>query len=293
MQAIIEDMYSWFSFMPRMTFKNLIEIAIISYLIYEMLVWIKNTRAWTLLKGILLILGFVAFATFLQLDTILWLMERISLIGMTALVIIFQPELRKALEQLGSQNVLARLFQPEMDKNKEEFSRRTIDELVRACVEMSKVKTGALIVLERHMSLGETVRTGIEVDGLITSQLLINIFEHNTPLHDGAVVVEGNRVVAATCYLPLSENMDISKNLGTRHRAAVGISEVTDSVTLVVSEETGNMSVAIGGGLQVMKDGKELTHLLEQQMIQRREVEKTGLLNRITRRIKHETKADE
>ena len=263
MANILMEIYSWISFVPKLTIKNLLEIMIIAVLVYEMLVWIKNTRAWTLLKGILLILGFFLMAAVLELDTILWLLEKTSYIAVTAILIIFQPELRKALEQLGSKNVLTKLFSTDDTKKKnEEFNEKTINELVRACFEMSKVKTGALMVIEQGTPLGEIERTGIEVDGLVTSQLLINIFEHNTPLHDGAVVIRGNRVAAATCYLPLSDNMDISKALGTRHRAAVGVSETTDSVTLVVSEETGRVSVATRGRLRRVADGDELKTLL-------------------------------
>lgn len=263
MAAFIREIYSWMSFIPRITLKNLLEIAIITVLIYEMLVWIKNTRAWTLLKGILLILGFFVFAAVLELDTILWLLEKTSYIAVTAILVIFQPELRKALEQLGSKNVLTGLFSSEDgNKSNEEFNEKTINELVRASFEMSKVKTGALMVIERGTPLGEIERTGIEVDGVVTSQLLINIFEHNTPLHDGAVVIRGNRVAAATCYLPLSDNMAISKALGTRHRAAVGVSETTDSVTLVVSEETGRVSVAMDGQLRRIADSDELKNVL-------------------------------
>ena len=250
MADLIREIYSWMSFIPRITLKNLLEIAIITLLIYEMLVWIKNTRAWTLLKGILLIFGFFVCAAVLELDTIIWLLEKTSYIAVTAVLIVFQPELRKALEQLGSRNVLTSLFSSEDGKKtNEEFNEKTINELVRASFEMSKVKTGALMVIERGTPLGEIERTGIEVDGIVTSQLLINIFEHNTPLHDGAVVIRGNRVAAATCYLPLSDSTKISKALGTRHRAGLGISEVTDSITVIVSEETGKISIAYRGQL--------------------------------------------
>lgn len=290
MAEILKEIYSWISFVPKITFKNFIEIAIITILVYEMLIWIKNTRAWTLLKGILLILAFVMMAAILELDTILWLLEKISYIAVTAVLIIFQPELRKALEQLGSRNVLTNLFSTEDVKKNEEFSEKTINELVRACFEMGKVKTGALMVIERTMPLGEIERTGIEVDGLVTSQLLINIFEHNTPLHDGAVVIRGNRVTAATCYLPLSDNMAISKDLGTRHRAAVGVSEATDSVTLVVSEETGRVSVASGGQLKRIASGDELRNLLS-TLIKRDEAN-TGRFRIWKGRRKNERKAD-
>ena len=181
---------------------------------------------------------------------------------MTALLVIFQPELRKALEQLGSRNILSNILSFDDGKDSQAFSDKTINELVRATFEMAKVKTGALMVIERGSSLKEIERTGIEINGLVTSQLLINIFEHNTPLHDGAVVIRGNRITAATCYLPLSDNMTISKDLGTRHRAAVGVSEVTDSVTIVVSEETGRVSVAEEGTLTKIADAEGLKKIL-------------------------------
>jgi diadenylate cyclase len=283
MSSALSYIYAWFSFVPRMTVKNFIEILIISYVLYQILVWFKNTKAWTLLKGILFILGFFLFAAVLQLDTILWLLEKCSVIAVTAILIIFQPELRRALEQLGSQDVFGRFFQTETVTEDEEFSKKTIHELVRASFEMGKARTGALMVLERENSLMDIERTGIAVDGIVTSQLLINIFEHNTPLHDGAVVIRGNRVSAATCYLPLSENMTISKALGTRHRAAVGISESTDSVTIVVSEETGRVSAAIGGSLRILSSEEELANFLQIQMLGP-ETRRTGRLRDIWKR---------
>lgn len=290
MAEILAEIYSWISFVPKITFKNLIEIAIIALVVYEMLIWIKNTRAWTLLKGIVFIFAFFLGAAVLELDTILWLLEKTSYIAVTALIVIFQPELRKALEQLGSRNVFTSLFSVDDPKKNEEFTEKTINELVRACFEMGKVKTGALMVIERGRPLGEIERTGIEVDGIVTSQLLINIFEHNTPLHDGAVVIRGNRVAAATCYLPLSDNMAISKDLGTRHRAAVGVSETTDSVTLVVSEETGRVSVAVSGQLRRISDGDELKTLLS--VLIKREPVTAGRFRIWKGRRKNERKAD-
>ncbi len=221
-----------------------VEIIILAVLIYYVLLWIKTTRAWSLVKGFAVILIFLLFAVFFNLDTILWLAGNIFDIGVIALVIVFQPELRKALEQLGQKNIIADILTLEGTKEKEDnFNTRTIDAIVKACVEMSKVKTGALIVIENNVPLGEYERTGITLDAQVSSQLLLNIFEHNTPLHDGAIIVRGNRVVSATCYLPLSDNMALSKELGTRHRAAVGISEVSDAMTVVVSEETGAISI--------------------------------------------------
>ena len=265
MDVILETLKSassWLSLLPRITIRNLAEIVIISVLVYEILVWIKNTRAWILLKGLLVVLAFAVAASVLRLTTISWIIRNFTTIAVTALLIVFQPELRKALEQLGSQNFFSNLLSFDDGREKQVFSDKTINELVRATFEMAKVKTGALMVIERETSLKEIERTGIEINGLVTSQLLINIFEHNTPLHDGAVVIRGNRVAAATCYLPLSDNMTISKDLGTRHRAAVGVSESTDSLTIVVSEETGRVSVAEDGTLTRAADADALRQML-------------------------------
>lgn len=262
MEDLLNGLYSWITFLPRMTFSNLIEIVILSVLIYEILVWIKNTRAWVLLKGLVVILGFALFAELFKLNIILWILEKSLTVAVTALIIIFQPELRKALEQLGSRNLLNNILSIDDKKVEQGFSDKTINELVKATFEMAKVKTGALMVISRSVPLKEIERTGIEVDGIVTSQLLINIFEHNTPLHDGAVVIQENRVTAATCYLPLSDNMNISKDLGTRHRAAVGISEATDALTIVVSEETGRVSVAQGGKLEKIGSAEHLRSVL-------------------------------
>jgi len=243
---------------------DIVEIIILSFLIYQVLVWIKKTRAWVLLKGFAFLLILVFLAWSFKLNTILWLAKNVFSLGITALIIVFQPELRKALEQLGQRNILSSLLR--FDNSKEDgarFSDKTLNEMVKAVFEMAKVKTGALIVIERNTPLNEYERTGITLDSVLSSQLLINIFEHNTPLHDGAVIVRENRIVSATCYLPLSDNLFLSKELGTRHRAAVGISEVTDSVTIVVSEETGAVSVAVGGELHRSLTQEELrSHLV-------------------------------
>lgn len=268
MADIAAVLHSWMSFLPKITYMNIVEIIIIAFLIYEILLWIKNTRAWMLLKGIVLILGFAIFTYLLKLDTIMWILEKTALIATTALVIIFQPELRRALEQLGSKNLASMLLPFDDGKADTGFTEKTVSELVRASFEMAKVKTGALMVIERSASLKDIERTGIDVDGIVTSQLLINIFEHNTPLHDGAVVIRGNRVAAATCYLPLSDNGTINKALGTRHRAAVGISEMTDSLTIVVSEETGRVSLAEHGNLRKVNDADSLSRELGELFVQ-------------------------
>lgn len=223
---------------------DVVEMIILAFLIYHILLWIKTTRAWTLVKGFIVIFAFLLLAVIWEMDTILWIAGRVFDIGILAVVIVFQPELRKALEQLGQKNIITDLLNLDNQKEEKElFSDKTAEAIVKACVEMSKVKTGALIVIENNVPLGEYERTGIPLDAQISSQLLLNIFEHNTPLHDGAIIVRGNRIVSATCYLPLSDNMTLSKELGTRHRAAVGVSEVSDALTVVVSEETGAISI--------------------------------------------------
>ena len=251
-------------YIPRITWTDIIEIVIIAFVIYNVMVWIKNTKAWVLLKGIIIVVIFALIAYILNLKTILWIAGKTISVGIIALVIIFQPELRRALEQLGRKKILFGLFRFNDGREKgERFSSKTAEEIVRACFDMGAAYTGALIVIEQDMVLEEYEKTGITVDGLVTSQLLINIFEHNTPLHDGAVIIRGDRVVAATCYLPLSDNNNLNKALGTRHRAGVGISEVTDSMTIIVSEETGKVSVAVGGELIHDIDADSLRNKLE------------------------------
>lgn len=243
---------------------DIVEIIILSFLLYHILLWIKNTKAWSLLKGILVIGAFILVAAYFDMNTILWIVQNMFSVAVTAVVVILQPELRKAIEELGRKNIISSIIPFDVGKGLEEgrFSDKTIHEIAKACVEMGKVKTGALIVVEQNDRLNEYERTGIDVDGLVTSQLLINIFEHNTPLHDGAVIIRGNRVTSATCYLPLSDNMHLSKDLGTRHRAGVGISEVTDSMTIIVSEETGKISVAYQGNLERNLNGDTLKEKL-------------------------------
>ena len=224
---VIEKYLYWLS-LPSIGFTDILEIIIISVIVYQMLKWVQLTRAWTLFKGIIMLLLFALFAAIFQLNTISWLLS--NSLG----------------EYEGRQSAL---------------TEKTINEIVRASYEMGEVKTGALMVIEQNVALGEYVRTGISIDGIVTSQLLINIFEHNTPLHDGAVIIRGNRIVSATCYLPLTDSMDIGKELGTRHRAAVGISEVSDSLTIIVSEETGAVSLA--------KDGRLYKHLQKDELLEK------------------------
>ena len=273
--------------MPEIKWTDIIEILVIAFLVYEIMLWFKNTKAWALLKGIMVILIFLLFAEILEMHTILWIANKLFTIAATVIVVVFQPELRRALEQLGKKNYFKNFnFLEGGDSASGRFSDKTVDELIRGCNEMAKVKTGALIVVEQNDSLRDIEKTGIEVDALVTSQLLINIFEHNTPLHDGAVVVRGDRITYATCYLPLSENLSLSKELGTRHRAGVGISEVNDSLTIIVSEETGRISIAYGGKLERNVNQDKFRQMLE--MIQAKpentEKKRLHLKNKANRR---------
>ncbi|SHI20409.1 diadenylate cyclase [Butyrivibrio fibrisolvens DSM 3071] len=263
LQSLLDTNFTNFH-MPDIKGTDIVEILIIAFLVYHMLVWMRNTRIWSLMKGIVVIVVFIIIAALFNMNTILWIVQNVLSIAVIAVVVVLQPELRRALEQLGRKNFLSGIFPFDISGGEGRFSDRTIDEIARACVEMAKVRTGALIVIEQEHSLAEYEQTGIEVDAIVTSQLLINIFEHNTPLHDGAVIVRGNRITAATCYLPLSDNMNIGKELGTRHRAGVGVSEVTDSLTIIVSEETGKISVAYGGVLDRSLDSESLKERLRQ-----------------------------
>lgn len=271
MAHYLEDWY-----LPDVKITDVIEILIIAFLVYHVIVWIKNTKAWMLLKGIAVLGAFILLASIFRMNTILWLAKNSISVLATAAVIVFQPELRRALEKLGQKDFLNALTLFEKNRDSERFSEKTVDAIVTACYEMGKVKTGALIVVERDIMLTEYQHTGIEIDSIVSEQMLINIFEHNTPLHDGAVIVRGNRIVAATCYLPLSENMGLSKQLGTRHRAAVGMSEVSDALVICVSEETGKVSYAIGG--HITRGVSEMQ--LREQLLQLQSRAKTEEISR-------------
>lgn len=271
---------------------DVVEIFLISFFVYQFMVWIKFTRAYSLLKGILVVMAFIFLAYIFKMNTILWIFRNLASVMLIGMVIIFQPELRKVLEQLGKKNIMSAILPFDNSKDvTERFTDKTRNELIKACFDMGEAKTGALIVIEQDIRLTEYERTGITVDAVLTSQLLINIFEHNTPLHDGAVIVRNNRVAAATCYLPLSDNMELSKQLGTRHRAGVGISEVSDSLTIIVSEETGHVSVAREGELLRNVDSAQLRRELEKA--QNKKVVGNNKLRHILKgRVRHEEKAD-
>ena len=286
--AILDNYITKIS-LPRIGIIDIIEILLISVFVYQFMLWIKNTRAYTLMKGILVVVAFIFIAYIFEMNTILWIVQKLGSVLIMAILVIFQPELRKVLEQLGEKKYIASLIPFDSGKEiKERFTDKTISEIARACFDMGEVKTGALIVIEGDIILSEYERTGIMIDSLVSSQLIINIFEHNTPLHDGAVIVRNNRIVAATCYLPLSDNMALSKQLGTMHRAGVGISEVSDSLTIIVSEETGKVSTALGGKLNRNVSMEELKS--ELRILQNKTTIETSKFKLWKGRLKHDQK---
>lgn len=274
MDMILERLNIWAETFSLRSFnirwEDIVEVIIISFLLYQVMAWAKHTKVWLLMKGIMIIMAFILLAVFFKMHTIVWIVQNVLSLAVIAVIVVLQPELRHALEELGRKSFITNVITFEKPTD-ERFSDKTVNDLVKASFEMGKVKTGALMVIEQNVLLTEYERTGIEVDGLISSQLIINIFEHNTPLHDGAVIIRGNRIMSATCYLPLSDNMGISKELGTRHRAGVGISEVTDALTIIVSEETGHVSVTYEGKLYRNLDANGLREKI--RMIQNKEVE--------------------
>lgn len=248
-------------YLPNIAWNDIIEIIILAFVIYKIMAWIKNTKAWSLLRGIILIVVFLFVAYILQLRTILWISQHVLGAAIIALVILFQPELRHALEKLGNRRIFSGMRNG--SGGYERFSKKTASEIVDAVCEMSKAKTGALIVIEQNINLDDYIKTGIKIEAVVTSQLLLNIFEKNTPLHDGAVIVRSDRVMAATCYLPLSSNENLSKDLGTRHRAALGLSEENDSLVIIVSEESGNIAITSNGQLERKLDRNRLMSRIE------------------------------
>ena len=238
-----------------------VDIALIWYVLYKLIMLIRGTKAIQLLKGIFVILGIYLVSYLFELHTVFVMIEQVIVWGPLAIIILFQPELRRALEQLGRGSFFAR-----NKKSEEEIFNKTIEAIVKSCNYMAKRRIGALITIERETAMGDYIETGIPIQGQLTNQLLTNIFIPNTPLHDGAVIIKRDEIIAAACYLPLSESPFISKELGTRHRAAMGISEVTDALTIVVSEETGQISVTKSGELHRDLDQDKLTEMLRTEL---------------------------
>lgn len=245
------------------SFINIIDMLVVAALIYKLFLWIKGTRAVQLLKGLVVLLVATTISDWLGLYTINWILNNIRTMVIVAIPIVFQPELRRALERLGRGKFFARslVFLGEED------TARVIGEITRAISIMTKAKTGALIVIERETGLNDYIETGVRLDSVISGEFLINVFFPNSPLHDGAVIIRGDRVAAAGCFLPLTEQIGLSKELGTRHRAAIGISEISDAVALVVSEETGSVSLAEEGKLIRHLDDKVLREILAKMLM--------------------------
>ena len=248
---------------PRFGLNSVLDIALITFVIYKLMMWVRETRAWTLFKGMILLAAVYSGAYIFGMDTTLWLMDSTMSVAMIAAVVVFQPEIRKALERLGNARNIPVISG--LDSRENTLTPHTINEIIAAATKMSKVRTGALIVIEQHVPLGELEENAVPIDAVLTGQLLINIFENKTPLHDGAVLVRENRVKAATCILPLSHDT-LASGLGTRHRAAVGVSEISDAYALVVSEETGTISIAKNGTLHRHLDECRIREILSENI---------------------------
>lgn len=256
----------FYSLAPYFQFPEVIryavEIVAVSFVIYQLMLLVRKTRAEQVLRGVILLLFVYGLSLLLDLKTIVWVISNAIQFGVIALLIVFQPELRKALEQIGRGS---RLWGRVALWREGDRPQQLVTALTRAMLALSREKTGALIVLEEKTGMKDIISTGVSLDGLVTAELLVNIFEPNTPLHDGAVIIQGDRVAAAGCYLPLTENPNLSKQLGTRHRAALGLSEQSDSLTFVVSEETGVISMAHDGKLTRYLGEKGLTEILTER----------------------------
>ena len=272
-RTVLDSFFSAFNQFRTISFIDIIDILIVAYIIYRIMKLLKDTSAERLIKGIIILVGIMLLASMLHLTMISWLLQQALNVGLFAIVVVFQPELRRLLEQIGKGN-FSRLIVPADAPDEVESM---ITATVSACADMSRTKTGALIVFERRERLGEIISTGTMVDAVPSAELIKNIFFKNSPLHDGAMIVRAGRVCAAGCVLPLSGNQSLSRDLGTRHRAAVGMSESADSVLVVVSEETGSISVAIGGMLKRHLSPDMLRKLLENELLDSEKQEKSRL----------------
>ena len=272
-RTVLDTFFSAFNQFRTISFIDILDILIVAYIIYRVMKLLKDTSAERLIKGIIILVGIMLLASMLHLTMISWLLQQALNVGLFAIVVVFQPELRRLLEQIGKGN-FSRLIVPADAPDEVESM---ITATVSACADMSRTKTGALIVFERRERLGEIISTGTMVDAAPSAELIKNIFFKNSPLHDGAMIVRAGRVCAAGCVLPLSGNQSLSRDLGTRHRAAVGMSESADSVLVVVSEETGSISVAIGGMLKRHLSPDMLRKLLENELLDSEKQEKSRL----------------
>lgn len=259
---------------------DVIDTALVAYFLYRIYLMLKHTRAAALVKGLIVLVFLMVLSRWLNLHVINWILEKLMTVVMIALPVVFQPELRRALEQIGR----GRLFHKTTELDEQELE-EVIGAVTSAAVVMSQRKVGALIVFERETGLEERIETGVQIDGLVSDSLLLNIFEKDTPLHDGAVIIRGKRIVAASCLLPLTDARNLSQELGTRHRAALGISEQSDAIVLVVSEETGTISVAKNGELFRYLQADDVKELLRAAIMTQLK-QKEGLLEQLRQRFR-------
>ncbi len=257
---------------PLEALRSLVDISIVSYLTFKLIQLVKETRAWQLVKGIVVILITTLISQALELRTLYYILNKTIELAGFALIVVFQPELRRGLEQIGRSNF--KDFFKFDEKDDAINTTFTIEEIVKAATELSRTMTGALIVVERETKLGEIINTGTKLDSSVSAELIINIFTPNTPLHDGALILRENKLKSAACFLPLTDNPNLSKELGTRHRAALGITEVSDCIAVVVSEETGKISYALNGGLSRNLTPDILRKALNKNLLEKKTVNK-------------------
>lgn len=261
-------------------FRDILDIAIVAFVIYICVKFVRETRAFQIIKGIIILVMSAQLADWLDLNAIGFLLTNTMQVGVLAIIILFQPEIRRALEKMATSAVKGAFF------NDTDENAAVIDAICEAAKYMSSQKIGALMILERNTKLGDIMKSGTALDAQISPQLLINIFMSNTPLHDGATVIGGNKIKASACFLPLTQNNSFSKELGTRHRAAIGISEITDCISVVVSEETGKISIATNGELirdiSIEKLAKTIIKIMGNDSENIENVEKHNLITRIS-----------
>ena len=245
MSDLINFFNGFFSIILRMSIFDLIDIAIVAYIFYKIFMFIKDTRAEQVFKGIVVLLFATVISNLFKLHTLYWILVNALEVGVIAICIIFQPELRTGFEYIGRKNF--KFFEKSNKNEDDKQLDKMIEEIIETLYSLSRQKIGALIIMERETKLSDIINTGTIIDGDVSRQLLINIFIPNTPLHDGAVIISDFKVKAAACFLPLSQSKDLTKDLGTRHRAALGISEESDCIAIIISEETGKISIAING----------------------------------------------
>lgn len=288
MESIVNFFREFASMLPTVKFMDIVDILVVAFLIYKIIMMVQTTSSARIAKSILLILFLTIITQLLNMHLMNYLLDKILEIGLVALVVVFQPELRRMLEKLGSKRLRELLSVKEEARNVD----RVIAQTVSACETMSKERTGVLLVFERSAPLTEYMKSGTPVDALVTSELLRNLFFTKASLHDGAVIIRNERIAAAGCVLPLSEDRNISSDLGTRHRAGIGMSEVSDAVVVIVSEETGTISVAVGGMLKRHLAPQTLEKLLLNELAPSEETKQRNVVDWLRRKCKRKEKGD-